>query len=48
LYRGLQQERHVGAQATARIFQKLGIDFGILGESEVCCGSTAMRVGDAE
>jgi heterodisulfide reductase subunit D len=34
-------------QATARIFQKLGIDFGILGENEVCCGSTAMRVGDA-
>ncbi len=34
--------------ATARIFQKLGLDFGILGESEVCCGSTAMRVGDAE
>ena len=35
-------------QASARIFQKLGIDFGILGENEVCCGSTAMRVGDAE
>ena len=35
-------------QATARIFKKLGIDFGILGESEVCCGSTAMRVGDAQ
>ena len=35
-------------QATARIFQKLGIDFGVLGQNEVCCGSTAMRVGDAE
>lgn len=34
-------------QATASIFQKLGLDFGILGENEVCCGSTAMRVGDA-
>jgi Fe-S oxidoreductase len=34
--------------ATASIFQKLGLDFGCLGESEVCCGSTAMRVGDAE
>lgn len=34
--------------ATASIFQKLGLDFGILGENEVCCGSTAMRVGDAE
>jgi len=34
--------------ATASIFQKLGLDFGILGENEICCGSTAMRVGDAE
>lgn len=32
--------------ATASIFQKLGLDFGILGENEVCCGSTAMRLGD--
>ena len=35
-------------QATASIFQKLGLDFGILGENELCCGSTAMRLGDAE
>lgn len=34
--------------ATANIFQKIGLDFGILGENEICCGSTAMRVGDAE
>ena len=34
--------------ATASIFQKLGLDFGILGENEICCGSTAMRIGDAE
>jgi heterodisulfide reductase subunit D len=34
--------------ATASIFQKLGMDFGILGENEICCGSTAMRVGDSE
>jgi Fe-S oxidoreductase len=33
--------------ATANIFQKLDLDFGILGENEVCCGSTAMRLGDA-
>jgi len=33
--------------ATASIFQKLGVDFGILGENEICCGSTAMRIGDA-
>jgi heterodisulfide reductase subunit D len=36
------------AQSTASIFQKLGVDFGILGENELCCGSTAMRLGDAE
>ncbi len=35
-------------QATASIFNKLGLDFGILGENELCCGSTAMRLGDAE
>ena len=35
-------------QATASVFQKLGVDFGILGENELCCGSTAMRLGDAE
>ena len=34
--------------ATASIFQKLGLDFGVLGENEICCGSTAMRLGDAE
>ena len=34
--------------ATASLFQKLGLDFGILGEEEICCGSTAMRIGDAE
>jgi len=31
--------------AAASIFQKLGLDFGILGENEICCGSTAMRLG---
>jgi len=35
-------------QATASIFNKIGLDFGILGESELCCGSTAMRLGDIE
>jgi Fe-S oxidoreductase len=34
--------------ATASIFQKLDLDFGILGENEICCGSTAMRIGDAD
>ncbi len=35
-------------QATASLFSKLGLDFGILGENEICCGSTAMRLGDVE
>ncbi len=34
--------------ATASIFRKLGLDFGILGENEICCGSTAMRLGDVD
>ena len=34
--------------ATASIFQKLGLDFGIIGEEEICCGSTLMRIGEAE
>jgi heterodisulfide reductase subunit D len=42
-----QQARSIPT-ATASIFQKLGLDFGILGENELCCGSTAMRIGDAE
>jgi len=33
------------AKATARILHLAGIDFGILGEKERCCGSTAFRVG---
>ena len=39
---------HSVAQATAKIFHKLGIDFSIFGENEVCCGSVAMRSGDLE
>jgi len=34
--------------ATASLFQKLGLDFGVLGENELCCGSTAMRIGDVD
>jgi len=33
------------AQATARILQKAGIRFGILGEKEFCCGEAVRRVG---
>lgn len=36
------------AKATARILHLAGIDFGILGEKERCCGSTAFRVGAVE
>lgn len=31
---------------TAKILNKIGVDFAILGEQEVCCGSVAMRTGD--
>jgi len=34
------------AIATAKIFNKLGIDFSVFGEHEVCCGSVGMRTGD--
>ncbi len=34
------------ALATAKIFHKLGVDFAIFGEKEICCGSVAMRTGD--
>ena len=31
---------------TVKILNKLGIDFAIFGDKEVCCGSVAMRTGD--
>ncbi|MEM3526011.1 MAG: (Fe-S)-binding protein [Candidatus Jordarchaeaceae archaeon] len=34
------------AKATAKILNKLGVAFGILGEMEVCCGSVAKRTGN--
>ena len=36
------------AKATAHIFNSAGVDFGILGKNEKCCGSTLLRVGDRE
>ncbi len=36
------------AKATARILHLAGVDFGILGEKERCCGSTAFRAGAEE
>ena len=34
------------AQATARILKAAGINFGILGDEETCCGDPARRMGD--
>jgi len=31
---------------TAKVFKKLNVDFSVLGEHEVCCGSVGMRTGD--
>ena len=39
------QIQHV-AIASAKLFNKLGIDFSVFGEREVCCGSVGMRTGD--
>jgi Fe-S oxidoreductase len=34
--------------STAKLLHKLGVDFSVFGENEVCCGSVAMRTGDRE
>jgi Fe-S oxidoreductase len=34
------------AIATAKIFNLLNVDFGVLGENEICCGSVALRTGN--
>jgi len=34
------------AIATAKILNKIGVDFAIFGEKEICCGSVALRTGD--
>jgi len=31
---------------TAKVLNKLGVDFAVFGDREVCCGSVAMRTGD--
>ncbi len=31
---------------TAKVLHKLGVDFSVFGEQEVCCGSVAMRTGN--
>ena len=35
-------------KATATILQKAGIDFGILGSKEACCGESARKAGDED
>ncbi len=36
------------AISTVKVLKKLGIDFAVLGEQEVCCGSVALRTGFCE
>jgi Fe-S oxidoreductase len=35
-------------QNTAQIMMKAGVDLGIFGNKEICCGSPAARIGDRE
>ena len=35
------------AKTTAGILKAAGVDFGVLGRDEICCGSTLLRIGDA-
>lgn len=39
--------QHIAAN-TALLLRRAGVDFGVLGEEEVCCGSVALRVGDRD
>ena len=36
------------AQATARIFNKAGVDYGILGAEESCCGESIRKAGNED
>lgn len=36
------------AENTSRIFSKAGVNFGILGKKERCCGSTLLRMGERD
>jgi len=42
----LNPEIQTVALNTAKVLKKLDIDFAVLGEREICCGSVAMRTGD--
>ncbi|MEJ2109175.1 MAG: (Fe-S)-binding protein [Acidobacteriota bacterium] len=39
------QNMHKLARATAKILKKAGVDFGIAGDSETCCGGRAYQMG---
>jgi Fe-S oxidoreductase len=39
---------HKLAKATAKILQKAGVDFGIAGDTETCCGGRAYQMGYKE
>jgi len=41
-------EINITARATAKVLNLAGVDFGILGTKERCCGSTAFRIGAVE
>jgi len=36
------------AREVVRLLDAAGVDFGILGKNEICCGSTILRVGDRQ
>ena len=42
----LEERNMKVAQDTARILQAAGVNFGILGDEEMCCGDPARRMGD--
>lgn len=44
----LSSSTQIVAKATAKILHKLGVDFGIFGDREVCCGSVAKRTGNLQ
>src|SRR4030066_143111 len=36
------------AKTTAKLLQKAGVNFGIAGENETCCGGRASQMGDKD
>jgi heterodisulfide reductase subunit D len=36
------------AQDTAALLRAAGVDFGVLGEQEICCGSVFLRIGERD